>query len=332
MFQHPRRKALCAALAAALLAAGGLTSQGARAAGYPERPIRILVPFAPGGGQDIFLRLIAPRVSQALGQPLVVENRPGAAGNIAATEAARATPDGYTLLLGTAATHGMNQSLYKSLPFDAVKSFTPITQVAEVPLVLVTHPSVPAADVAELVAYLKQRPGEVSYGSSGVGAPLHLAGELFKRAAGVDAVHIPYQGSGRAIQDLLAGRTLFMFDTFAATNPHVEAGKLKRLAVASVKRSAAAPEVPTMAEAGYPDVNVYSWSGVFAPAGAPEAAVQQLAKAFSDAVAAPAIAGQLASMGFDPVKDSSPEKLRDHVAAELKKWDEVVRQTDITLN
>lgn len=332
MFQHPRRKALCAALAAALVAASGLTSQGARAAGYPERPIRILVPFAPGGGQDIFLRLIAPKVSQALGQPLVVENRPGAAGNIAAAEAARATPDGYSLLLGTAATHGMNQSLYKSLPFDAVKSFTPVTQVAEVPLVLVTHPSVPAENVAELVAYLKQRPGEVSYGSSGVGAPLHLAGELFKRAAGVDAVHIPYQGSGRAIQDLLAGRTLFMFDTFAATNPHVQAGKLKRLAVASVKRSAAAPEVPTMAEAGYPDVNVYSWSGVFAPAGAPEAAVQRLATAFSNAVADPAIAGQLAGMGFDPVKDSSPEKLRDHVAAELKKWDEVVRQTDITLN
>ncbi|SPU49298.1 Argininosuccinate lyase [Bordetella trematum] len=330
--QHPRRKALCTALAAALVAASGLASQGARAAGYPERPIRILVPFAPGGGQDIFLRLIAPKVSQALGQPLVVENRPGAAGNIAAAEAARATPDGYSLLLGTAATHGMNQSLYKSLPFDAVKSFTPVTQVAEVPLVLVTHPSVPAENVAELVAYLKQRPGEVSYGSSGVGAPLHLAGELFKRAAGVDAVHIPYQGSGRAIQDLLAGRTLFMFDTFAATNPHVQAGKLKRLAVASVKRSAAAPEVPTMAEAGYPDVNVYSWSGVFAPAGAPEAAVQRLATAFSNAVADPAIAGQLAGMGFDPVKDSSPEKLRDHVAAELKKWDEVVRQTDITLN
>lgn len=327
-----RRKALLSALAATMvLGVPGLELKPALAGAYPDKPIRILVPFGAGGGQDIFVRLIAPKVAQALGQPLVVENRPGAAGNIAAAEAARAKPDGYTLLLGTAATHGMNQALYKSLPFDAVKSFSPVALIAEVPLVLVVHPSVPANNVAELVAYLKANPGKFSYGSSGIGAPLHLAGELFKHSAQVDALHIPYQGSGRALQDLLAGRTIFMFDTFAATNPYVQAGKLRRLAIASPRRSAAAPDLPTMGEQGYPDVLVYSWSAVFGPAGVPADIVNRLAAAFNKAVSDPSIADQLASMGFDPVSNSSPASLRDHVVAELDKWAAVVRQANIQL-
>lgn len=295
---------------------------------YPDKPIKVLVPFAPGGGQDLFIRHLLPRLAELLGQQVVIDNRAGASGNIAAAMVAQAPHDGYTLLLGTAATHGMNQTMFKNMPFDAQKSFEPITQLAEVPLVLVVHPSVPVNDVKSLVAYLKAHPGKLSYGSSGTGAPLHLAGELFKSVTGVDILHIPYKGSAPAIVDLLAGRTIMQFDTFAATNSYVKTGKLKRLAVASAKRSNSAPEVPTLLEQGY-DVQAYSWSGLFAPAKTSPAIVDKLAAAFSKAVNDPAVREKLYDIGFEPVADSGPAQLRAFVASELKKWPEIVRLANI---
>ncbi|PTM39852.1 tripartite tricarboxylate transporter substrate-binding protein [Bosea sp. 124] len=290
----------------------------AQAQDYPARPVTILVPFAAGGGQDIFMRLISQGVSDALKQPLVIDNRVGGAGNIAAGAVARAAPDGYTLLLGTAATHGMNQALYKTLNFDAQTSFEPVAMLAEVPLVLVVNRDVPAKAVAELVAYLKANPGKINYGSSGVGGPLHLAGELFKTAAGVEAVHVPFRGSAPAITELLAGRLTFMFDTFAATEPYIPDGSLRRLAVASGTRASNAPDLPTMAEAGTP-VEAYSWSGVFAPAATPKPIVEQLRKAFSDAVANPALRSRLFEIGFLPTP-GNPDSLRARVGTELVKW------------
>ena len=314
-------------LAAALLLVA-VVPAAAQTAAYPEKPVKILVPFAAGGGQDIFIRVIAPKVGEHLKQPLIIDNRAGAAGNIAADAVAKSPPDGYTLLLGTAATHGMNQALFKSLPYDAQGSFEPIALVAEVPLVLVVHPSVPATDVKGLVAYLKANPGKLAYGSSGTGAPLHLAGELFKKEAGVDVLHVPYKGSAPAIADLVAGRTIFMFDTFASTNGHVKAGTLKRLAVASKKRSRAAPDLPTMNEQGFP-MEAYSWSGIFAPAKTPKPIVDTLSAAFVAAANDPAVAQRLTDIGFDPVGLSSPEQLRAFVSAELKKWGTVVQLADI---
>lgn len=314
-------------LAAALLFAA-VVPVAAQTAAYPDKPVKILVPFAAGGGQDIFIRVIAPKVGEILKQPLVIDNRAGAGGNIAADAVAKSPPDGYTLLLGTAATHGMNQALFKSLPYDAQGSFEPVALVAEVPLVLVIHPSVPATDVKGLVAYLKANPGKLAYGSSGTGAPLHLAGELFKKEAGVDVLHVPYKGSAPAIADLVAGRTIFMFDTFASTNGHVKAGTLKRIAIASKKRSRAAPDLPTMNEQGVP-MEAYSWSGIFVPAKTPKPIVDTLAAAFVTAANDPAVAQRLTDIGFDPVGPSSPEQLRAFVGSELKKWAAVVQLADI---
>lgn len=323
-----RRQVIGALQAFAMLAASSKILPARASTEYPERPIKVLVPFAPGGGQDLFIRSLLPRLAELLGQQVVIDNRAGASGNIAAAAVAQSAPDGYTLLLGTAATHGMNQTMFKNMPFDAQKSFEPITLLAEVPLVLVVHPSVPANDVKGLVAYLKANPGKFSYGSSGTGAPLHLAGELFKSVAGVDILHVPYKGSAPAIVDLLAGRTIIQFDTFAATNQYVKAGRLKRLAVASASRAKSAPDVPTLIEQGY-DVQAYSWSGLFAPAKTSSAIVDKLAAAFAKAVNDPVVREKLYDIGFEPVSGSGPAQLKDFVASELKKWPEIVRLANI---
>jgi len=295
---------------------------------YPSQPIRLVVPFSPGGGQDIFTRTLAPFLSAALGQTIIIDNRAGAAGNIGAETVARAAPDGYTLLDGTAATHGMNQAVYKNMPFDAQKSFEPVRMLAQVPLVLVVPPSVPANTVAELVEYLKAHPGGLFYGSSGTGAPLHLAGELFKHVAGVNVVHVPYKGSGPAILDLLSGRISMMFDTFAATNAHTKAGKLKQLGVASNTRAQSDPNLPTLREQGYP-VEAYSWSGIFVPAGTPQSIIHQLDVASKTAITEPTIRQKLLNIGFEPVLNSGPEHLRRTVDIELEKWARVVRDAGI---
>ncbi|MCC6197707.1 MAG: tripartite tricarboxylate transporter substrate binding protein [Burkholderiales bacterium] len=302
------------------------------AADYPERPIKIVVPFSAGGGQDLFIRAVRPLLVEELsGAVVVIENRPGAAGNIAATFVANALPDGYTLLQGTAATHGMNQAIYKDLQFDAQKSFEPVRLLAEVPLVLVVNSNVPANNVTELVEYLRAKPGKYSYGSSGTGAPLHLAGEVFKKVAGVDIQHVPYKGSAPAIVDLLAGITVMQFDTLAVTNPYVKAGRLKRLGVASANRIQGAPDLPTLREQGY-DVQVYSWSGIFAPARTPATIIDKLSTAFGSAVNAPSIREKLYDMGYEPVVDSGPAHLRALVASELEKWKKVVELAGVQAN
>jgi len=311
------------------MAAAALSLSSAQAAGeFPDKPIKLLVPFSAGGGQDIFIRNLLPRLSELLGQSVVIDNRAGASGNIAAAAVAAAAPDGYTLLLGTAATHGMNQAVMKSVPFDAENSFEPVALIAEVSLVLVTHPSVPAKDVKGLVTFLKANPGKYAYGSSGTGAPLHLAGELFKEVAGVDILHVPYKGSGPAMVDLVAGRTVMQFDTYAATNGHVKAGNLNRLGVASAKRSRAAPDLPTLREQGFP-VEAYSWSGIFAPAKTPPAIVDKLSRAFVVAVNDPSIRQKLFDIGFEPVSESSPAQLRGFVRSELKKWADIASNANI---
>jgi len=312
------------AITAAVLALSTAQASGV----YPDKPIKLLVPFSAGGGQDIFIRNLLPKLTELLGQPVTIDNRAGASGNIAAAAVAAAAPDGYTLLLGTAATHGMNQAVMKSVPFDAEKSFEPVALIAEVSLVLVTHPSILATNVKELVSLLKTNPGKYSYGSSGTGAPLHLAGELFKNVAGLDIVHIPYKGSGPAMVDLVAGRTVMQFDTFAATNGYVKAGNLNRLGVASAKRSRAAPDLPTLREQGFP-VEAYSWSGIFAPAKTPPVIVDRLAKAFVTAANDPAVRQKLFDIGFEPVGESSPVQLRGFVSSELKKWSDIAKQANI---
>ena len=328
MFKNLKTLLPAVAKTAVLAVAAAALPEAMAQAVYPDKPIKLLVPFAAGGGQDIFMRNLLPRLGELLGQPVVIDNRAGASGNIAAQAVAQAAPDGYTLLLGTAATHGMNQAIMKSVPFDAQTSFEPVALIAEVPLVLVIHPSIPANDVKGLVTFLKANPGKYAYGSSGTGAPLHLAGELFKKNAGVDILHVPYKGSGPAIVDLVAGRTVMQFDTYAATNGHVKAGTLKRLGVASLKRSQAAPELPTLREQGYP-IEAYSWSGIFAPAKTPKAIVDKLAAAFTTAANDPAITQRLHDIGFDPVANSNPEQLRSFVGSELRKWSEIVQLANI---
>ncbi|MDO9405478.1 MAG: tripartite tricarboxylate transporter substrate binding protein [Polaromonas sp.] len=328
MFKH-LKLVLAGAAQAAVLGAVSLAAPAALAQGaFPDKPIRLLVPFAAGGGQDIFVRNLLPKLGELLGQPVLIDNRAGASGNIAAQAVAQSAPDGYTLLLGTAATHGMNQAIMKSVPFDAQTSFEPVALIAEVPLVLVVHPSIPATDVKSLVTFLKANPGKYAYGSSGTGAPLHLAGELFKKNAGVDILHVPYKGSGPAMVDLVAGRTVMQFDTYAATNGHVKAGTLKRLGVASLKRSQAAPDLPTLREQGFP-IEAYSWSGIFAPAKTPRPIVDKLAAAFSTAANDPAIAQRLHDIGFDPVAGSGPDQLKGFVTSELKKWADTVQLANI---
>ena len=240
------------------------------AAAIPPKPVKLVVPFPPGGPLDIVGRLIAQKLTEAWGQPVVVDNRPGAGGNIGADLVAKCAPDGYTILEGALSTHAVNVSLYAKMPYDPVKDFAPITLVAVTPNVLVVNPSLPVNSVKDLIAYAKANPGKLSFGSGSNGSAGHLAGELFKTEAGVDMVHIPYKGGAPALQALLAGDTQLMFDNLANSAAQIKAGKLKALAVTTAKRSKLAPELPTMAEAGLPGFDISTWFGLFAPAGTPK--------------------------------------------------------------
>lgn len=298
---------------------------------YPERAVRLIVPFSAGGGQDIFMRHAAPIISEHLGQAVYIENKPGAGGVIGANYVKAARPDGYTLLVGTAATHGMLQAMTKELSFDAEKDFEPIGLIANVPLVLAVNNNVPANNVTELVGILRDKPQDHPYASSGTGAPLHLAGELFKKEAKVESVHVPYKGSGPAMQDLVAGRISYMFDTFAATNPHVEAGTVKRLGIASENRFAGDPQLPTLKEQGY-DVVANSWTGIFAPAGTPKEVQLTILEALQKTMNDEALRKKLLVIGFEPNTQIDSERFRQFVSNELKKWQEVVTVAKIERN
>ena len=291
---------------------------------YPSKPVRLVVPFPPGGSLDFAGRLIAQKLTETWNQPVVVENKPGAGGNIGADLVAKAPADGYTILLGALSTHAVNPSLYAKMPYDAAKDFAPITLIAVTPNVLVVNASSPVQNVKEFIAYTKANPGKLSFGSGSNGSAGHLAGELYKVETGTDAVHIPYKGGAPATQALLAGDTQFMFDNLANAMAQVKGGKLRALAVTTAKRSALAPELPTMAEAGLPGFDISTWYGLFAPAGTPPAIVARWNADVTRILNMPDVRARLVADGADPAPNS-PEQFAQFIAAELTKYARIVK-------
>jgi tripartite-type tricarboxylate transporter receptor subunit TctC len=296
------------------------------AADYPDRPIRLVVPFPAGGGADALARTIMPRVAQELGTTIVIDNRPGAGGNVGAEYVARAAPDGYTLLYGTNGTHAINRSLYAKQGFDAVRDFAPVSRMTQIAALLVVHPSIPTRNVAELVDHAKANAGKVFFASAGNGTTSHLAGELFRTVAGVDIVHVPYRGGALAAADLAGGQVQMMIDVMPNVLPLATGGKLRALGVTTSARVPAAPEIPTIAESGLPGFEVSAWDGIFAPVGTPAAAVDRLNAAIRLALADPKVREALVARGAQPVP-STPDELARHVDAESEKWARVVRQS-----
>ncbi|MBV8031472.1 MAG: tripartite tricarboxylate transporter substrate binding protein [Betaproteobacteria bacterium] len=300
-----------------------LAASHAPAQKYPDKPIRLVVPFPAGGAADVYGRIIGARLTEAWGQPVVVENRTGAGGNIAAESVAKAAPDGYTLVMGSVGTHAVNVTLFPKLPYDPVRDFAPIALVAEADALLVVHPSVPATSVPQLVALARARPGSLSFSSAGPGTASHLAGELFKSLAGVDLLHVPYKGNTPAITDLLAGQTSMLFATMPTVLPHVKAGKLRALATCSLERAEATPELPTVSEF-LPGFNVGNWVGLFAPAGTPPAIVERLNGEVVRIMQAPEMKARLAAEGARFVP-TTPAGFGAYVRAEIARWAPIVR-------
>jgi tripartite-type tricarboxylate transporter receptor subunit TctC len=297
----------------------------AQASAYPNKPIKLIVPFAPGGTTDILGRLAAAELSKVLGVSAVVENRPGAGGNIGADAVAKSAPDGYTLLVGTVGTQAINHSLYPKIPFDSLKDFEPITLLATVPNVLVVHPSVPAKTTKELIAFVKSKPGKLNYASSGNGTSIHLGAELFKSMTGTFITHIPYRGSTPALTDLMAGQADMMFDNLPSALPFIKSGRLRAIALTSAKPSAALPGVPTIGET-VPGFEASSWFGIWAPAGTPKEIITKLNQVLVAYLQNPEAKEKIAAQGADTV-GNSPEQLNAFVKAELTKWAKVVKQS-----
>ncbi|HEX2828861.1 MAG TPA: tripartite tricarboxylate transporter substrate binding protein [Burkholderiales bacterium] len=300
---------------------------GAYAADYPSKPIRLLVPFAPGGGADTLARIITPKLTEAMGQQWVVDNRAGAAGNISAETTARAAPDGHTVLMGFSTVLTVNPTLYK-LPFDVSRDLAPVTLLATAQYLLVVHPSVAAASVKELVALAKQKPDALNFASAGVGSPLHLAGELFQKRAGIRLTHVPYKGGGPAAAAVLAGEAQLIFGSVASSLPHVKAGKLRALATTGLQRSKVAPEVPTMAESGFPGFDVTSWYALLVPAGTPQAIVNRLRDETGRALQRPDVQQVMATQGLES-ETSTPQALAARIRDERRTWAEVIRAAGI---
>jgi tripartite-type tricarboxylate transporter receptor subunit TctC len=310
---------LALVVAAVLIAAPVAVAQT-----YPTKPVKLVVPFPPGGSLDITGRLLAQKLTEAWGQPVVVENKPGAGGNIGADLVAKSVPDGYTILLGALSTHAVNPSLYAKMPYDAAKDFAPITLIAITPNVLVVNAASPVNNVREFIAYAKANPGKLSFGSGSSGSAGHLAGELFKVETGTDAVHVPFKGGAPATQALLAGDTQFMFDNLANAMAQVKAGKLKALAVTTAKRSPLVPDLPTMAEAGLPGFDISTWYGLFAPAGTPPAVVAKWNAEVTKILNAPDVRARLVADGAEPAPNT-PEQFAQMIASELVKYARIVK-------
>jgi tripartite-type tricarboxylate transporter receptor subunit TctC len=321
-------RGLSALLRGLVLAASVLAVQAVHAQAYPSRPIRLVVPFPPGGSADILGRALGQKLGEGLGQSVVVENRPGAGTAIAAELVAKAAPDGYTLMLGTVSSHAINPALNPKLPFDPLRDFTPIAPVAAIPFALLVHPSVPARTLPEFVGYARSKPGKLDYSSAGSGTSNHLAGELFEAMTGTHMVHIPYRGSAPALQDLIAGRVSVMFDLVLTAAPHVRSGAVRALAVTGAKRSAALPDVPTVAESGLPGYEVSAWFGVFGPAGLPQPVVDRLNAEIARALAAPDLQQRLASQGAETLA-GSPDQFAAYLKGEVAKWAKVVRNAGV---
>lgn len=302
-------------------------ANAAAAPQYPTRPVRLVVPFAAGGGADTLSRIIAPKLSDALGQTWVVDNRGGAAGNLAAEIVADAAPDGHTVFMGFSTVLTVNPSLYK-LRWNVERSFQPVTLLATAQYILVLHPSVKAGSLKEFVALARQRAGSLNYASAGVGSPLHLAAELFKKRAGVDMVHLPYKGGGPAAAAVLAGEAQVIFGSVASSMPHVKAGKLRALATTGAKRSKVAPDLPTIAESGFSGFDVSSWYAFLVPAKTPASVVNRLRDEAIKAVALPDVQQAMARQGLE-VETSTPQQLAQRIRAEAAVWAEVVKTAGI---
>jgi tripartite-type tricarboxylate transporter receptor subunit TctC len=298
---------------------------------FPTKPVRILCPFPPGGGVDITARAIAHELAPLLGQPVVVENRPGAGGNVAAGEVARAAPDGHTLLLTLNALHAISPHLYAKLPFDAMKDFSFITPLVAFNNVLVVSPGSAAKSVQELIGAAKRAPGKLTFASSGNGTNIHLVGELFRSRAGVDIVHVPYKGSAPALTDLMGGSVTMMFDTIPSAVAHVKSGKLRALGVTGNKRSALFPEVPTIAEAGLPGFEVLSWYGLIGPAGMPQDVVRRLNAEAAKGATSKDFRARMEPLGFDIVT-ATPEKMAQMLRADSVRWASVIKAARVTIN
>lgn len=297
------------------------------AATYPSKPIRLIVPFAAAGGTDLTARAIASKLTEAWGQAVIVDNRPGANGTIGVDIAAKAPPDGYTLTM-ISSSHSVNVSLYKNLPYDLVRDLSPITQATTQPYALVVNPKLPVKSVAELIALAKAKPGTLNYGSSGIGGLSHLSGALFASLAKIDIAHVPYKGGAPAMTDVITGNIDMLFSTILQSHAHIEAGQLRPLAVTTAKRSQAAPQLPTMQEAGVPGFEVAGWYGVMAPAHTPPAIIAKLNKEIVRILHMPDVAKNLAIDGSEPV-GSTPEEFKAHIAKEVAKWRKLITEANI---
>lgn len=311
-----------------LLAMSGAVQAQDAAATYPDRPVKVIVPFPPGGATDIVGREISDRLARALGQPFVVENRSGASGNIGMEAAARSAPDGYTLVVGAPQTLTINPQLFKSNPFNPQKELDPIVVVATVPNVLIINPKLPISSVKELIAYAKERPGKVNYGSSSIGGTPHLSSELFKSMTGTDIMHIPYRGSSPALTDLMGGQIDMMFDNLPASLPHIKSGRVKALAVTTKQRSDAAPELPTMDEAGVPGFESQGWFSLLAPAGTPPAILEKINAEVNKILATDSFKERLANVGAQPMGGSIAD-FRQLLDTETQRWSKVIEFADI---
>lgn len=322
-----RRTALALAMVAASALALGTAAQAQE---FPDRPVTLVVPFAAGGSTDVVARIIGQKMADDLGQQIVVENVAGAGGNLGADRVARAEPDGYTILMGTVATHALNPLILKTKPYDPEKDFAPVSLLVLVPNVLVVNPELPAKNVAELLALLKAEPEKYSYASSGNGTPLHLSGELFKKMAGVSMQHVPYKGSGPALNDVIGNQVPIMFDNLPSSSGHIKSGTLRALAVTTKERAPSFPDVPTIAET-IPGYETYTWNALFAPAGTPKEAIDRLNAAAKKALSDPTVAGKMKDFSATIVA-STPEELATHVTAELAKWGPVVKDANVQLD
>ena len=322
-----RRIGICQALLLAGVLAFASTSLPAQAP-YPNRPIQLVVPVPPGGAADFIARTVGAKLAEALGQPVVINNRGGAGGTIASAGVAKADPDGYTLLLNSITTHGIGPHLYTSLPYDPERDFSPIILLARLPLIMTVNASVPAKSVKDVVELAKAQPGQLAFASSGNGGAPHLAGELFKKVTGTSLLHVPYRGSGPAVVDLIAGRTAIMFDAAPSLLPFITAGKLRPLAAASAQRHRLLPEIPTFAELGHGGMDISLWYGIAAPAGTPQPVVRRLNSELAKILEMPGIRESFTKQGADPA-GGSPEQFDAFIREESARWREVVKQAGI---
>jgi tripartite-type tricarboxylate transporter receptor subunit TctC len=309
----------------------GPAAAASPAANYPSKPIKLVVPFPPGGPLDTVARALGQAMTASWGQPVVVDNRPGAGGGIGADVVAKSPPDGYTILMGAVSTHAINVTLYKKIPYDPLRDFVPVTQVADVPNVLVVNPALPVHSVVELIAYAKAHPGTLNFASGSNGSTGHLAGELFKSMAHIDMQHIPYKGSAPAISDLLAGQVSLMFDNLASATPLIKSGKLRALAVTTAKRTPFFPELPTIAEAGLPGFDLSTWFGVFAPAGTPPEIVTKLNVELVRILKTPEMKEHMANLGVEPV-GNTPEQFLAYIRNEIPKYAKVIRESGASVD